>query len=113
MLVDLSFRHDRATGSIQKQYEELAKKTAGSFEKNYQIWCTQACAVVKQLLPDRLTEFVQLYRGDGKRKTIDVTTYHIQDWLNGVRSQETMERIWQTPFLATLAEWIAVDFLGR
>jgi hypothetical protein len=24
MLVDLSFQHDRATGSIQKQYEELA-----------------------------------------------------------------------------------------
>jgi hypothetical protein len=46
MLVDLSFHDDRATGSIQKQYEELAKKTAGSFEKNYQIWYTQACAVV-------------------------------------------------------------------
>ena len=68
MLVDLGFQHERATGSIQKQYEELAKKTAGSFEKNYQIWYTEACAVVKQLLPDRLTEFVQLYRGDGKRK---------------------------------------------
>jgi hypothetical protein len=87
MLVDLSFQQERTTGSIQKEYEELAKKTAGSFEKNYQIWYTQACAVVRQLLPGRLTEFVQLYHGDGKRKTIDVTTYHIQDWLNGVRSQ--------------------------
>ena len=89
MLVDLSFQQERATGSIRKEYEELAKKTAGSFGRNYQIWYTQACAVVKQLLSDRLTEFVQLYHGDGKRKTIDATTYHIQDWLNGVRSQDS------------------------
>jgi hypothetical protein len=31
---------------------------------------------------------VQLYHGDGKRKVIDISTYNIQDWLNGVRAAE-------------------------
>ena len=74
----------------ERSTEETTKKVKGSFEKNYQSWYTQACAVVKQLLPDRLPEFVQLYHGDGKRKVIDISTYNIQDWLNGVRAAETI-----------------------
>src|SRR5258708_2272553 len=31
-------------------------------------------------------EFDQLYKGDGRRKTIDIGTYTIQDWLNGLRA---------------------------
>ena len=52
----------------------------------YQGWYTQSYAVIKQLLPDRLTEFEQLYKGDGRRKGINSSTYTIQDWLNGVRA---------------------------
>jgi hypothetical protein len=39
-------------------------------------------------MPDRFLEFSQLYHGDGKRKQADGTTYHIQDWLNGLRSRD-------------------------
>jgi hypothetical protein len=45
---------------------------------------TEACAVLKQLVPDRLEEFVHLYHRDGKRRESDDETYHIQNWLNGV-----------------------------
>jgi len=88
MNLDLGFRHERDTKGIKKDHEALAGKVNGSFEKNYQTWYTQACAVVKQLLPDRVPEFVQLYHGDAKRKAIDSSTYNIQDWLNGVRAGE-------------------------
>jgi hypothetical protein len=76
------------TGQLEKDKElkELKKKTEGSFEKNYQKWYTQSCAVIRQLIPDRMTEFENLYKGEGKRKEINSITYTIQDWLTGVRS---------------------------
>lgn len=76
------------TGEIEKNKElkELKKKTEGSFEYNYQKWYTQSCAVIRQLIPDRIVEFENLYKGEGKRKDINSITYTIQDWLNGVRS---------------------------
>lgn len=55
-----------------------------TFEENYQRWYTEASAVLKQLMPDRLPEFSHLYHGDGKRKQINRTTYYIQDWLKGI-----------------------------
>jgi hypothetical protein len=86
MLLDLDYRHRRETNSITKDEEADTKRIHGSFEKNYQRWYTEACAVIKQLLTDRLTEFKLLYHGDGKRKQINVATYNIQDWLNGVQA---------------------------
>jgi hypothetical protein len=86
MLLDLDYRHRGEIKSLKKEAEANAKQTYGSFEKDYQRWYTEACAVIKQLLPDRLLEFKQVYHGDGKRKKIDVATYNIQDWLNGVRA---------------------------
>jgi hypothetical protein len=86
MLLDLDYRHRAEINSLKKEEEADAKRIRGSLEKNYQRWYTEACAVIKQLLPDRLNEFKQLYHGDGKRKKIDVTSYNIQDWLNGVQA---------------------------
>jgi hypothetical protein len=67
---------------------EAAKRLNGCFEDRYQRWYTEASALLKQLLPDRLKEFNELYHGDGKRKRIIGTTYNIQDWLKGSRSHE-------------------------
>ena len=86
MLLDLDYRHRAETNSFKKEDEAEAKRIHRSLEKNYQRWYTEACAVIKQLLPDRLNEFKQLYHGDGKRKKVDVTTYNIQDWLNGMQA---------------------------
>ncbi len=82
MLIDLSLR-DAATG-IER--EKLPQEIQGSFERKYQRWYTEAAAAVSQLIPGRAAEFEQLYMGDGKRKTINSTTYNIQDWLTGQRS---------------------------
>jgi len=87
MNYDNSLTHiENENGHLSKQQLKQKKIVNRSFIKNYQSWYTESCAVIKQILPNRLTEFEQLYKGDGKRKTIDVITYHIQDWLNGIRS---------------------------
>ena len=75
---DLILRH--------KKGEDDAGEATVSLGASYQHWYTESSIVIKQLLPDRLTEFEQLYMGDGRRKQIDRTTFNIQDWLRGVRA---------------------------
>jgi hypothetical protein len=60
----------------------------GAFEEEYQRFYSEATAVVRQLLPSRLTEFETLYKGDGKRKAVTSETFNIQDWLLGIRATE-------------------------
>lgn len=86
MELDLTFCHLKEQGELDEKHKDAAKKVKGSLEREYQRWFTESCAVIKQLLPDRLAEFDHLYRGDGKRKGINSTTYNIQDWLNGIRA---------------------------
>ena len=50
---------------------------------DYQEWYTKSLAAVKQLIPERYEEFVQKYQID-KRKEINVLTYTISDFLNGI-----------------------------
>ena len=63
--------------------EAKLKEIRVSFNFTYQRWYTEASAVVRQLIPDRLDEFEQLYKDDRRRKK-DSTTFTIQDWLNGI-----------------------------
>ncbi|MCH8205580.1 MAG: hypothetical protein IH956_01085 [Chloroflexi bacterium] len=50
----------------------------------YQSWYTRALPVVRQLLPDRYTEFQEQYKIE-KRKDITFATYTISDYLIGLR----------------------------
>ncbi len=86
MLSDLHFRYLREQKQLDKAQHEKAKQLEGCFESDYQGWFTEAIAIVRQLIPDRVAEFDHLYKGDGKRKAVNESTYNIQDWLNGVRS---------------------------
>jgi len=86
MDADLGFRHQEELGKLTKEDREASKHLRGKFEGEYQRWYTEASALIRQLIPDRLEEFTHLYKGDGKRKATNASTYHIQDWLNGVRS---------------------------
>lgn len=86
---DLSLRRPADPAELTAELADFKKKLDGTFEREYQGWYTEACAVLRQILPDRLAEFQQLYRSDPKRKTIEITTYSIQDWLGGVRVTES------------------------
>jgi len=82
---------------LGKEFEELKKEIrAGDFQKDYQRWYTESCALIRQMIPDRLPEFESLYKGESRRKGITLETYTIQDWLMGRRAgtnQFTQEKI--------------------
>ncbi|NQZ24499.1 MAG: hypothetical protein HRT53_20940 [Colwellia sp.] len=56
-----------------------------NFKIHYDSWYSEALVVIKQMLPDRLDDFVKQYKQD-KRKEIDFLTYGISDYLLGLRT---------------------------
>ena len=64
--------------------DELKNKIKGlSFKKEYNSWYNEALAVIRQLLPDRLNDFIAYYKLD-KKKEITHETYTISDYLIGI-----------------------------
>jgi hypothetical protein len=55
------------------------------FKKEYEAWYSLAMRIVKQLIPDRLADFVRQYK-DEKRKEIDFLTYGVSDYMIGLRT---------------------------
>lgn len=55
------------------------------FKENYHAWYNESLALIKQLMPERLEDFVSLYRLP-KRKDSEITylTYTISDYLVGL-----------------------------
>ena len=56
-------------------------KTLPKFKEEYQAWYSEAMAVIKQLLPDRLADFVRHYEKPKPRKRISYENYRIDDYL--------------------------------
>ncbi|WP_245223628.1 hypothetical protein [Ruegeria sp. HKCCSP346] len=68
--------------------EAKAKKFADdlpNFGKSYQKWYSEAQAVIKQVLPDRLSDFTSYYEFPRVRKDITFQNYMIKDYLQGLR----------------------------
>ena len=95
MLLDARLRDTNVDGKTLKgesgevNLEDFKARIKGSFESEYQLWYTEALSVIKQLIPQRIEEFVLLYEGESRRKNVNVGTYNIQDWMTGVRSGES------------------------
>lgn len=60
-------------------------KTLPSFKEHYQAWYSEALALLRQLLPDRVDDFKRLYEKPKNRKDITFENYHIEDYLQGLR----------------------------
>jgi hypothetical protein len=52
---------------------------------DYQAWYSEALVLLKQLLPDRLQDFVSHYEKPKARKQISFENYRIEDYLQGLR----------------------------
>lgn len=85
----------------EKMEEALGKdakkiiKTFPKFNDEYQTWYSEAKILIKQLLQDRLDDFVRHYQKPKPRKDIDYENYRIEDYLQGLtvtRSQGTREK---------------------
>ena len=73
--------------SVKKQLDAKEKETLAAlppFATTYQIWYSEAKVLIKQLLPDRLADFVRHYEKPKPRKDITFESYRIEDCLQGL-----------------------------
>ena len=59
-------------------------KTLPSFRDQYQAWYSEAKALIRLLLPDRLEDFVRHYEKPKGRKDLTNESYRIDDYLQGL-----------------------------
>jgi hypothetical protein len=78
--------------ALKKDAEEAAKKKfaahlkkIGSFNVDYEAWYSEDIALIRQLLPDRLTDFKEHFEVPKNRKDITFASYRIQDALKGLK----------------------------
>lgn len=55
------------------------------FNAVYQSWYSEALALLRQVLPDRVDDFVRHYQKPKGRKSIDYENYRIEDYLQDLR----------------------------
>jgi len=72
-----------ATPSRIKISDEEKKKLP-NFRTEYQSWYSEALAMIRQLLPDRLQDFMSYYKPLKPRKELNPATYTISDYLQGI-----------------------------
>ncbi len=77
--------------SIEKSYLESYGDQAEDkllalpvFRSEYQSWYSEAKSLIKQLLPDRLSDFIRYYEKPKPRKDINFESYRIEDYLQGL-----------------------------
>ncbi len=72
---------------IVKELKSEAKDVLAklpSFGGSYQTWYSEAKALIRQVLPDRLADFVRHYEKPKSRKNISYENYRIEDHLQGL-----------------------------
>jgi hypothetical protein len=72
-----------ATKSAKKADEII--KTLPVFKTNYQTWYSEALAIIKLILPDRLNDFIKFYEKPKVRKSVEYGNYVIEDYLQSLR----------------------------
>jgi hypothetical protein len=67
-----------------KKERDKFEKSVPSFKSEYQIWYSEAKALVSQLIPHRLDDFIRHYQKPKSRKEIGFENYRIEDALQGL-----------------------------
>ena len=78
---------DEFRKAITKELKEEAKGVLAklpSFGESYQAWYSEAKAMIRQVLPDRLADFVRHYEKPKPRKDLSYENYRIEDNLQGL-----------------------------
>jgi len=85
--IELACFPDTFKTQIKKQLKDKADefiKNLPSFETEYQRWYSEALALLRQVLPDRVSDFCRHYEKPKTRKDITPENYRIEDYLQGV-----------------------------
>lgn len=86
---------DQVERVLKKQYGDKAKETLKvlpSFAEAYQRWYSEAKVLIRQLLPDRLADFVRYYEKPKPRKDVTYENYRIEDYLQGLKVTRGWEK---------------------
>ena len=85
---------------FEKQFKEAFgvefldyKDKIPNFKMEYQSWYSEALLCVKQLLPDRLKDFTELYKPTIKRTKISCENYTIFDYLQGLQMKNPFAEV--------------------
>lgn len=89
-------RQDAQSGKTRSDKTEKALLAAveriGNFSSAYQRWYSEALAVVRQVVPDRVADFQNHYLKPKNRKEISYENYRIEDYLQGLRVMNPVTR---------------------
>ncbi|MGR3660682.1 MAG: hypothetical protein ACU0CA_05760 [Paracoccaceae bacterium] len=78
---------DLGEGKVDEYLEKLP-----NFKTDYQTWYSEAHAVVRQILPDRLKDFESYFEYTRVRKEITFQNYMIRDYLQGLQITSGYEK---------------------
>ena len=78
----------RAVNKLGEKANKLVEALP-SFTDEYQQWYSEAVVLIRQLLPDRLTDFAAYYEKPRSRKNITFENYTIEDYLQGLNITRT------------------------
>lgn len=87
MAMQLACFPDEIKAQLKKQFKDKADefiKGLPSFDADYQRWYSEALVVLKQILPDRVSDFCHHYETPKARKAISYENYRIEDYLQGL-----------------------------
>ena len=73
--------------AVGKQFGDKPEdflKALPSFVEEYQSWYSEVKVLLRQLLPDRLSDFVRYYEKPKSRKGITYENYTLEDYLQGL-----------------------------
>jgi hypothetical protein len=73
--------------NMGKEEADKFLKSLPNFSRSYDSWYSEALVLIKQLLPDRLNNFISFYEKPKNRKEISYENYSIQDYLQGLVSR--------------------------
>jgi hypothetical protein len=110
-LLDLAMRKEIAPDYFKKGLRKALKdsnqvdvdealKRLPDFKTSYEAWYSESLAVLRQLLPDRIANFVALYEKPKARKLIQYGNYVIQDYLQGLTIRDHLGEIKLDPSAA-------------
>ena len=78
---------------IDNDKMEVLIKNLPDFNSEYQSWYSEAHALIKQVLPDRLEDFKSYYEFPRVRKEITAANYRIRDCLQGLTVTQGFNRV--------------------
>ena len=70
-------QHGNKTGGLLKDLP--------SFDTEYQRWYSESLALLRQVLPDRVSDFTRHYERPKTRKELTIESYRIEDYLQGLQ----------------------------